>query len=154
MPVKISNTSHVVNDGSVGAICPQPYTLFNDTAVTQWILSYISGTVLDLAELQQQATNQTEPPADPRISEDCLFLNVIVPKKIYDKRGSGSGAPVLVWIYGGGYLIGEKTGLGLHNPTGLLQASEDLGEDGFIFVAMNYRVSGFSFRFIVMACYF
>ncbi|KAE9576801.1 hypothetical protein CGMCC3_g7305 [Colletotrichum fructicola] len=145
VPVKVSNTSHVVNNGSSGAICPQPFTLFNDTAVTQWILSYISGTVLDLAELQQQAANQTEPPADPRISEDCLFLDVIVPKKIYDNRNSGAGAPVLVWIYGGGYLIGEKTGLGLHNPTGLLQASEDLGDDGFIFVAMNYRLGALGF---------
>ncbi|KAF0331319.1 carboxylesterase family protein [Colletotrichum asianum] len=145
VPVKVSNTSHVVNKGSVGAICPQPFTLFNDTAVTQWILSYISGTVLDLAELQQQAANQTEPPADPRISEDCLFLDVIVPKKIYDNRGSGAGAPVLVWIYGGGYLIGQKNGLGLHNPTGLLQASEDLGDDGFIFVAMDYRLGAFGF---------
>ncbi|KAH0429721.1 acetylcholinesterase [Colletotrichum camelliae] len=116
VPVKVSNTSHVINNGSVGAICPQPFTLFNDTAVTQWILSYISGTVLGLDELQQQAANQTEPPADSRISEDCLFLDVIVPKKIYDKRGSGAGAPV-----------------------------EDLGDDGFIFVAMNYRLGAFGF---------
>ena len=35
-------------------------------------------------------------------SEDCLFLDVIVPKAIFDRRSGPSGAPVLVWIYGGG----------------------------------------------------
>lgn len=38
-------------------------------------------------------------------SEDCLFLDVTVPKAIFDGQSRGSavgGAPVLVWIYGGG----------------------------------------------------
>ena len=44
------------------------------------------------------------PTVDPRTTEDCLFLDVVVPKKIFDNAGSGSGAAVLVWIYGGGYV--------------------------------------------------
>lgn len=42
------------------------------------------------------------PPADPNTTEDCLFLDVAVPQKIFEKAGKGWGAPVLVWIYGGG----------------------------------------------------
>ncbi|KAM5357932.1 hypothetical protein ACJZ2D_015772 [Fusarium nematophilum] len=140
-----SGLSQDVNNGSVGAICPQPWTLFNDTAVLQWIMAHIQGENLDLEELQQQSANQPDPPLDPRTSEDCLFLDVVVPKKIFDKRSSGAGAPVLVWIYGGGYLVGEKTGTGLHNPAGLLRASENLGDDGFVFVAMNYRLGALGF---------
>lgn len=110
-------------------------------------MGHIGGQDLDLEELQRQSASQPDPPLDPRTSEDCLFLDVVVPKKIFDKRGVGKGAPVLVWIYGGGYLVGEKTGAGLHNPAGILQASESLGDEGFVFVAMNYRVSSFSHYF-------
>ena len=35
---------------------------------------------------------------DGQITEDCLFLDVIVPTAVYDRRGKeGAGAPVLVW---------------------------------------------------------
>ena len=34
---------------------------------------------------------------DPRTTEDCLFLDVHVPKAIFDAQGQGKGAPVLVW---------------------------------------------------------
>jgi len=44
------------------------------------------------------------------VTEDCLFLDVQVPTSIYNNRGKGYGAPVLVWIYGGGYTAGSKAG--------------------------------------------
>jgi carboxylesterase type B len=99
---------------------------------------------------------------DPRTSEDCLFLDVIVPTKIFNstkshkKRGSlenvnckpgklckekPAGAPVLVWIYGGGYTGGDKTSSG--NPAGLIASSLQNGSEGVVYVAMNYRLGLF-----------
>ena len=77
--------------------------------------------------------------ADPRETEDCLFLDVAVPQKIFERRYQGAGAPVLVWIHGGGYVFGEKSGAG--SPAGLLARSQTGSTHGVIFVALNYRVS-------------
>ncbi|KAL1651391.1 hypothetical protein SLS58_000731 [Diplodia intermedia] len=74
---------------------------------------------------------------DPRETEDCLFLDVIVPQKVFH----GKGAPVLVWIYGGGYTAGSKAAEG--SPSGLIQRSITNSSDGVIYVAMNYRVGAF-----------
>lgn len=35
-------------------------------------------------------------------TEDCLFLDVVVPRSVFERKGRG--APVMVWIYGGGKL--------------------------------------------------
>lgn len=76
------------------------------------------------------------PPQDPRTSEDCLFLDVFAPKNVFEDAGSGYGAPVLVWIYGGGYTGGNKVS---GSPTGLfMRAEQDI-----VFVAMNYRLGAF-----------
>ena len=48
-------------------------------------------------------------------------------------------APVLVWIYGGGYTEGSKN----YNPAGLISQSQENNGEGFIFVAMNYRLGMF-----------
>jgi carboxylesterase type B len=42
------------------------------------------------------------PPLDPRTTEDCLFLDVVVPKSTFDQASNGTGekgkgAPVLAW---------------------------------------------------------
>lgn len=76
------------------------------------------------------------PKPDPRESEDCLFLDVFVPEKILESAGKGHGAPVLVWIYGGGYTVGNKN----NNPAGLLAASGNVSDGEVIYVAMNYRL--------------
>ncbi|KAI9841075.1 MAG: hypothetical protein M1838_003785 [Thelocarpon superellum] len=84
----------------------------------------------------------TELPAlDPRETEDCLFLDVYVPKNVYDHQSNGSGAAVLVWIYGGGYVEGDKTGNG--SPVGLLSESAFGTGGSVIYVAMNYRLGAF-----------
>jgi carboxylesterase type B len=76
------------------------------------------------------------PTPDPRESEDCLFLDVFVPEDVFKKAGKGFGAPVLVWIYGGGYTGGSKNA----NPAGLLAASGNSTNGDVIYVAMNYRL--------------
>jgi carboxylesterase type B len=81
---------------------------------------------------------------DPRTTEDCLFLDVVVPKDIFERTKNKTAtsrknlAPVLVWIYGGGYVGGDKSS---SNPTGLIQRSRLGNNDGIVYVALNYRVS-------------
>ena len=68
-------------------------------------------------------------------SEDCLFLDVVVPQKVFDAgQNGGKLKPVLVWLYGGGWVSGDKRSL--TNPLGLLESSDQ----ELIFVAPNYRV--------------
>lgn len=97
--------------------------------------------------------NSTLPPSetegnysnpDPRISEDCLFLDVFVPEQILASAEQGYGAPVLVWFYGGGYTLGYKNNP-TFNPAGLLAASGNVSSGEVIFVAMNYRLGAFGF---------
>lgn len=78
----------------------------------------------------------TPAPLDPRTTEDCLFLDVIVPKGVFH-RGTGS-APVIVYFIGGGWSSGDKTD---YNPTGLIERSKSRGGDGIVYVALNHRVS-------------
>ena len=66
-------------------------------------------------------------------SEDCLFLDVIVPNSVYH-NGPRKLSPVLINIHGGGFFIGDKTTL--YDPQGLLLASKN----SIVFVSMNYRV--------------
>jgi carboxylesterase type B len=68
-----------------------------------------------------------------------LFLDVIVPKVIFDDQSKP--APVVVWIYGGGFAFGRKTEDG--NPAGLIQRSQELDPNGrgVIYITLNYRVS-------------
>jgi len=82
------------------------------------------------------------PARNPAESEDCLFLDVFVPEDVLSKAGQGFGAPVLVWIYGGGYTGGNKN----NNPAGLLAASGNSSNGDVIYVAMNYRLGALGFQ--------
>ena len=66
-------------------------------------------------------------------SEDCLYLNV-------DTPAEGSGIPVMVWIHGGGFTLGE----GVQADGG---TSGDLiaREVGAVVVSMNYRLGQLGF---------
>jgi carboxylesterase type B len=70
-----------------------------------------------------------------------LFLDVFVPEDILHSAKEGEGAPVLVWIYGGGYINGNK----YENPAGLLAASGNVSNGNIIYVALNYRLGAFGF---------
>ena len=129
----------------MGRICPQALPAWLAISA-QFVPAYLAGKPFDLAAAEASLMNATAqaPPVDPRTTEDCLFLDVYSPKKVFDRAASNDrqkgGAPVLVWIYGGGYTVGDKLQSGFYNPAGLIKASQVDGSDGIIFVAMNYRV--------------
>jgi para-nitrobenzyl esterase len=70
-------------------------------------------------------------PKEP-ISEDCLFLNVWTGSTHPRER-----RPVLVWIYGGGFVSG-----GAAVP---IYDGEAMAKMGIVFVSFNYRVGIFGF---------
>lgn len=67
--------------------------------------------------------------------EDCLNLNVYAPKK----AAAGQKLPVYVWVYGGGYVFGDKYEFGMYDPHSLMDGQE------MIIVAMNYRLGVLGF---------
>jgi para-nitrobenzyl esterase len=69
---------------------------------------------------------------DPGPSEDCLSLNIWTSAK--DKHAK---LPVMVWIYGGGYVAGTTS-----EPR---QDGEHLAHKGVVVVSMNYRLGIFGF---------
>lgn len=75
------------------------------------------------------------------VSEDCLHLDVWAPAGGLTPgracAGSDVGAPVIVWIYGGGLLGGSKDYV---NSEGRVYA-----ERGVIFISANYRVGVLGF---------
>ena len=65
-------------------------------------------------------------------SEDCLYLNIYTPA-----RDSSVGLlPVMVWIHGGGYIIGTAS---TYNGTRLAR------QGGVVVVTINYRLGVFGF---------
>ena len=69
---------------------------------------------------------------DPGMSEDCLSLNVWRPAK-----NAKAGLPVMVWIYGGGFMAGASS-----EPR---QDGGVLARHGVVVVSMNYRLGIFGF---------
>ncbi|EMD00258.1 hypothetical protein BAUCODRAFT_145551 [Baudoinia panamericana UAMH 10762] len=131
-----------IQQGTPGRICPQAGVAWGAIA-TPFIAAYLSGqTQFNSSSFNiSTASSGSLPVQDPRSTEDCLFLDVVVPEAILNNAGKGYGAPVLVWIYGGGYTMGDKSGSG--NPAGLLQQSEANNGGGVIYVSMNYRLGAF-----------
>lgn len=71
-------------------------------------------------------------PDSPKMSEDCLYLNVTTPA-----TKAGQKLPVMVWVYGGAYNEGA----------GSMPISDGnaLAKKGVIIVTFNYRVGAFGF---------
>lgn len=99
-----------------------------------------------------QMFNISTMPVPPNQSEDCLFLDVQVPKSVFPGRKRTSsksrGAPVVVWLYGGGFAAGDKVTVNTGPPEGLFISGKDnpagTGEP-FIYVALNYRLGALGF---------
>lgn len=71
-------------------------------------------------------------PAGQEPSEDCLYLNVWRPA-----NPAARNLPVMVWIYGGGFVGGSSSS---PNTSGVQFAKQ-----GVVLVAMNYRLGRFGF---------
>lgn len=68
----------------------------------------------------------------PKMSEDCLFLNVWTAAK-----SAGDKRPVMVWIHPGGYTTGSGSTPGFDG--------EALAKKGVVLVTINYRLGAFGF---------
>ncbi|HTI65571.1 MAG TPA: carboxylesterase/lipase family protein [Gemmatimonadaceae bacterium] len=67
------------------------------------------------------------------VSEDCLYLNVWVPAK----ARAGSGFPVLVYFFGGGFVAGDGSEFRYDG--------ESLARRGIVVVTTSYRLGIFGF---------
>ncbi len=66
------------------------------------------------------------------MNEDCLYLNVWTPAKL-----SSAALPVMVWIHGGGLLVGAA-----REP---LFDGEELAKNGIVVVTLDYRLGVLGF---------
>jgi para-nitrobenzyl esterase len=71
-------------------------------------------------------------PLGMKPAEDCLYLNVWRPA-----HPTGKKLPVLVWIYGGGFVNGGSS------PA--VYDGSPFARDGVVFVSFNYRLGRFGF---------
>lgn len=131
-PIPLLSVNRTVNDGTSPRACIQ--------AGAPWFQYSIPLVIQRLAE--GGIGGPTGPPPGPPAgqSEDCLVLDVSVPKAVYDAQATGTlsnPVPVIVWIHGGGYIEGAKD---LNNPARLIDESRRNGSPGIVFVAINYRL--------------
>ncbi|KJA20079.1 hypothetical protein HYPSUDRAFT_204126 [Hypholoma sublateritium FD-334 SS-4] len=108
---------------SYGSACVQHDQL---TTATESMLTYIEESGLNIPVPFDQA-------------EECLTINVFKPATATKE----SKLPVVVWVYGGGFLIGDSEtydAMGKQVVEKSIVASEDV-----IFVTFNYRLSAYGF---------
>lgn len=122
----MSTNREITNGGANNIVCP--------SVMPTWM--YSINQQLGLLENALQEQNQTlytevlegvvvnatvpsigtssGPTPGENVTEDCLFLDLVVPHGVWDSRNSCSTkkAPVIVWIYGGGYVNGNKRNVG------------------------------------------
>ncbi|WPP01990.1 carboxylesterase family protein [Pseudomonas sp. HR96] len=82
-------------------------------------------------DCMQKAFESSASPAGAPPAEDCLYLNVWKPAQ------AAGRTPVLVWIYGGGFVNGRSSAA--------VYSGEPLARQGVLVVSFNYRVGRFGF---------
>ncbi|KAK4695303.1 hypothetical protein P7C71_g2425, partial [Lecanoromycetidae sp. Uapishka_2] len=144
-PLPPTGRNTTIDNGSVGRICPQAMPAW-ELIAAEFVPDYLAGIPFNSTAAPAGSSNTSSklPTQDPRTTEDCLFLDIVVPEAIFN-GASGTpnetqGAPVLVWIYGGGYTFGEKSS---YSAAGLIHAAQVNNTDGIIFVSLNYRLGAF-----------
>ncbi|KAG9471269.1 hypothetical protein GDO78_015336 [Eleutherodactylus coqui] len=99
-----------------------------------------SGT-LKTTEYKPRCMQATLMQSDVRGAMDCLYLNIWVPQS---RSAVSTKLPVMVWIYGGGFLLGG--GQGANFLDNYLYDGEELALRGkVIVVTFNYRVGPLGF---------
>ncbi|KAF4857011.1 Carboxylesterase patB [Colletotrichum siamense] len=123
-----------VDNGDIGRVCPQSSGNWSLIA-SQFSKAFLNGQTFDYnAAMAAIPKSDAIVSADSRTTEDCLFLDVITPQAGFAKKEDR--LPVLIYVYGGGYSSGDKTGDGDFNPAELLRISDS----GFVYVSINYRL--------------
>ncbi len=83
-------------------------------------------------DCMQQGVAFDDAPLTVKSAEDCLYLNVWRPA-----GSEGKKLPVMVWIYGGGFVSGGTS------PA--IYDGASFAKDGVVFVSLNYRLGRFGF---------
>ncbi|OWO97547.1 hypothetical protein B2J93_658 [Marssonina coronariae] len=137
-----------VNDGSTDHRCPQAQVgwvplaeqFLSDFGNTSRLLPLKWRDVIDPKDYKKPMPDPIE-----KVHEDCLTLDVMVPKSVWKNRNNPNADPaaVIVWIYGGGFVFGWKDQFG--SPEGFFDAvaANDPDAGNVIYVAMNYRLGAF-----------
>ncbi|PTB44808.1 uncharacterized protein TrAFT101_000281 [Trichoderma asperellum] len=150
---KTNRTS--VQTGSELRFCPQGVPVWQGDAYTP-IGKYSSPANAFTLQAWEESIKDGKPLSvdwNAGAQEDCLFLDVHVTKKAFEQAKSkstscgGGGAPVLVWIHGGGFALGSKTGTPTpgYDPVGLFEHAAANSDQGLVFVALNYRLGALGF---------
>lgn len=98
--------------------------------VTHW--QGVKSTTEFAADCMQKPFAGDAAPLGTPPAEDCLYLNVFKPAK-----QSKQPYPVVVWIYGGGFVNGGSS------PS--VYSGESFAKQGVVFVSFNYRLGRFGF---------
>ncbi|KAF0287231.1 Venom carboxylesterase-6 [Amphibalanus amphitrite] len=72
----------------------------------------------------------------PTGDEDCLFLNVYTPRLPSEREDVR--LPVMVWVHGGGFMVGDGNAAPMTGPEYLL-------DQQVVLVTLNYRLGTFGF---------
>lgn len=84
-----------------------------------------------------QWTSEYMAPEAVGVSEDCLFLNIWTPAVLTGPGRPPANMPVLLWIYGGGFIEGSGA-VAVYNGA-------NLAKKGLVVVNVNYRVGSLGF---------
>ncbi|KHN98015.1 sterol esterase precursor [Metarhizium album ARSEF 1941] len=122
-PVRRTDSLGVFDGTGPAGACPQQIV---STDSENFLLD-ILGSLVNLPFVQA-VTGQ---------SEDCLTITVARP----EGTAAGAKLPVLFWIYGGAFELGWTS---MYDGTSLINHAKSIGQP-FIFVAVQYRVSGYGF---------
>ncbi|XP_056157760.1 bile salt-activated lipase-like [Lampris incognitus] len=96
--------------------------------------------ILKATEYRKRCLQLTLLQNDVRGSEDCLYLNIWVPHG----RQVSVNLPVMVWIYGGGFLAGGS--MGANFLDNYLYDGQEIADRGdVIVVTLGYRVGTLGF---------
>ncbi|KAM0549148.1 hypothetical protein ACHAPJ_009603 [Fusarium lateritium] len=136
-----------IQTGAEVRACPQAAPLWQARAYKP-IGLYSNGKEFSIASWEADIKNSTPPSGStpPPTTEDCLFLDVHVPRKVFD-ASKNSNEDCNAPIHGGGYVLGSKNGypsMGFE-PNGLLEHAKHFDKGGIIFLSLNYRLGALGF---------
>ncbi|XP_010210758.1 PREDICTED: bile salt-activated lipase [Tinamus guttatus] len=96
---------------------------------------------LKTKEFKPRCLQTTLAQTDTRGSVDCLYLNIWIPQ---GRKEVSTNLPVMVWLYGGAFLLGGSQGANFFNN--YLYDGEEIAVRGnVIVVTLNYRVGPLGF---------